>query len=163
MSLGLTVPYQGSEINFWDWQTRAQIVAVGLNLQEDVGKWSTFSFPLCLAAANIYLVLKYTAWIWQTHLLQCMLAEQAILLCKNRQIGLCPKVMKKWWYSKIRNYTVKKIHVYGSCSVVSNSLWLMDCSPPGSSVHGILQAILEWFAIPSSSGTQTWTWANSRR
>lgn len=61
--------YQGSEINFWDWQTRAQIVALGLNLQEDVGKWSTFSFPLCLAAANIYLVLKCTAWIWQTHFL----------------------------------------------------------------------------------------------
>ena len=27
-----------------------------------------------------------------------------------------------------------------SCSVPSNSLQLMDCSPPGSSVHGILQA-----------------------
>ena len=27
----------------------------------------------------------------------------------------------------------------------------MDCSPPGSSVHGIFQArILEWVAIPSS-------------
>ena len=27
----------------------------------------------------------------------------------------------------------------------------MDCSPPGSSVHGILQArILEWIAISSS-------------
>ena len=27
----------------------------------------------------------------------------------------------------------------------------MNCSPPGSSVHGILQArILEWAAIPSS-------------
>ena len=27
----------------------------------------------------------------------------------------------------------------------------MDCSPPGSSVHGILQAgIMEWVAIPSS-------------
>ena len=27
----------------------------------------------------------------------------------------------------------------------------MDCSPPGSSVHGILQArILEWVALPSS-------------
>ena len=26
----------------------------------------------------------------------------------------------------------------------------MDCSPPGSSVHGILQArILEWVAVPS--------------
>ena len=29
----------------------------------------------------------------------------------------------------------------------------MDCSPPGSSVHGILQArILEWVAIFSSRG-----------
>ena len=29
----------------------------------------------------------------------------------------------------------------------------MDCSPPGSSVHGILQArILEWVAIPFSRG-----------
>ena len=29
----------------------------------------------------------------------------------------------------------------------------MDCSPPGSSVHRILQArILEWVAIPSSKG-----------
>ena len=29
----------------------------------------------------------------------------------------------------------------------------MDCSPPGSSVHGIFQArILEWFAISSSRG-----------
>ena len=26
----------------------------------------------------------------------------------------------------------------------------MDCSLPGSSVHGILQAILEWVAMPSS-------------
>ena len=36
-------------------------------------------------------------------------------------------------------------------SVVSDSLWPMDCSPPGSAVHGILQArILEWVAMPSS-------------
>ena len=29
----------------------------------------------------------------------------------------------------------------------------MDCSPPGSSVHGILQArILEWVAIPFVQG-----------
>ena len=31
---------------------------------------------------------------------------------------------------------------------------LMDCSPPGSSVHGIFQArILEWVAMPSSRGS----------
>jgi len=30
----------------------------------------------------------------------------------------------------------------------------MDCGPPGSSVHGILQArILEWVAVPSSRGS----------
>ena len=30
----------------------------------------------------------------------------------------------------------------------------MDCSPPGFSVHGILQArILEWAAMPSSRGS----------
>ena len=38
-----------------------------------------------------------------------------------------------------------------SHSVVSNSLWPMDCGPPGSAVHGILQArILEWVATPFS-------------
>ena len=39
------------------------------------------------------------------------------------------------------------------CSAVSDSLWPMDCSPPGSSVHGILQArILEWVDISYSKG-----------
>ena len=37
------------------------------------------------------------------------------------------------------------------CSVVSDSLWPLDCSPPGSSVHEISQArTLEWVAISSS-------------
>ena len=35
-----------------------------------------------------------------------------------------------------------------------------DCSPPGSSVHGILQAsILEWIAMPSSRGS---SWPRDR-
>ena len=38
-----------------------------------------------------------------------------------------------------------------SCSVVTDSLQSMNCSPSGSSVHGILQArILEWVAVSSS-------------
>ena len=33
----------------------------------------------------------------------------------------------------------------------------VDCSPPGSSVHGILQArILEWVVMPSSRGIHEW-------
>ena len=36
-----------------------------------------------------------------------------------------------------------------SCSVVSNSLQPMDCSLPGSSIHGTLQIrTLVWVAIP---------------
>ena len=44
-----------------------------------------------------------------------------------------------------------------------------DCSPPGSSVHGILQArTLEWVAIPFSRGPsqlrdQTWVSGNANR
>ena len=43
------------------------------------------------------------------------------------------------------------------CLVTQSSLTLCnprDCSPPGSSVHGILQTrILEWVAMPSSRGS----------
>ena len=38
----------------------------------------------------------------------------------------------------------------------------MDCSPPGSSVHGILP-VLEWVAIPFSRGSpqpRNWTWVS---
>ena len=46
-----------------------------------------------------------------------------------------------------------------SCSTLCNP---MDCSPPGSSVHGILHArILEWAAITflqRSSQPRDWTW-----
>ena len=53
----------------------------------------------------------------------------------------------------------QKVFKAQSCPTLSDS---MDCSPPGSSVHGILQAkILEWVAIPFSRGSswprdQTW-------
>ena len=53
------------------------------------------------------------------------------------------------------------VSAYG-CSVVSvMSLWdPVDCSPPGSSVHGFLQArILEWLAVPSSRGS---SWPRDR-
>ena len=38
------------------------------------------------------------------------------------------------------------------CPILSNP---MDCSPPGSSVHGIFQArVLEWGAIAFSTGEE---------
>ena len=46
---------------------------------------------------------------------------------------------------------------YSTCLIAQSCPILcdpMDCSPPGSSVHGILQArILEWAAMPSFQGS----------
>ena len=43
------------------------------------------------------------------------------------------------------------------CTVVSDSLWPLDCSPPGSFVHGIFQArILEQVAISYSGDLPNW-------
>ena len=52
------------------------------------------------------------------------------------------------FYSPIRMASLLLSHV---CAQSSPTLCdPMDCSPPGSCVHGILQAILEWVAISSS-------------
>ena len=59
-----------------------------------------------------------------------------------------------------------KVLVAQSCLTLCNP---MNCSPPGASVHGILQArILEWVAIPfsrwsSRSRDQTWPFCIGRR
>ena len=50
-----------------------------------------------------------------------------------------------------KHFTCMRARSLLSCQTLCNS---MDCSPPGSSVHGILQArILEWVAMPSSRGS----------
>ena len=55
-----------------------------------------------------------------------------LLICKMKTVLCCAKLL---W----------------SCQILCES---MDCNPPGSSVHGILQArILEWIAMPSSRGS----------
>ena len=51
----------------------------------------------------------------------------------------------------LRLALIKSMH---ASSVMSDSFWTLDYSPPGSSVHGILQAsVLEWLAISSSWGS----------
>ena len=50
-------------------------------------------------------------------------------------------------------------------SVISDSYDPMDCSPPGSSVHGISQAkMLEWTAVSFSRGSSwSFTWTEIQR
>ena len=54
-----------------------------------------------------------------------------------------------------------KVLVTQSCPTLCDP---MDCNPPGSSVHGILQArIFEWVAITFSRGStwsKVWTWVS---
>ena len=74
---------------------------------------------------------------------------------------LAPKFKTTWPLSNhFRGcFPLLKILVTQSCPTLYTS---MDCSPPGSSVHGILQArILEWVAISffrgsSQSRYRTW-------
>ena len=68
-----------------------------------------------------------------------------------------PGPMKRWTTHIVTDtYTRLCIHVMKSevaqtCPTLCDPV---DCSPPGSSIHGILQArILEWVAIPSSRGS----------
>ena len=71
------------------------------------------------------------------------------------------------WHIRLANEFIVNPHF---TSVCMRALWLqscltlcdpMDCSPPGSSVHEILQTrILEWVAVPSSGGSsppRNWT------
>ena len=55
-------------------------------------------------------------------------------------------------YTYILKYTYICAYMHAqSCPTFYN---LMDCSPPGSSVHGIFQArMLGWVAISSSRGS----------
>ena len=70
--------------------------------------------------------------------------------------------LEKWTYSQSGMCCKKGVCLYfflcvRVCSVTQLCLTLCDprdCSPPGSSVHGILQVrILEWTAISSSRGS----------
>ena len=62
-----------------------------------------------------------------------------------------------WWILVHSTVLNKCAHCDVLCLVTQSCLSLcnsMDCSPPGSSVHGLLQArTLEWVAMPSSRGS----------
>ena len=53
-----------------------------------------------------------------------------------------PSIFKVFWWTYYMCVCVL------NCSVMSDSLDPLDCSPPGSSVHGILQARILWSGFP---------------
>ena len=79
----------------------------------------------------------------------------------------CMLNTEKCWWRKLKKfyinenvycaYVLKEDVVKMSCMHAQSLQTLcdpVDCSPPGSSVHGILQArVLEWITMPSSKGS----------
>ena len=68
---------------------------------------------------------------------------------------------RKWAEIEHNTFFKVKVLVPQLCPTLCDP---MDCSPPGSSVHGILQArALEWVAMPfsrESSQPRDWTWVS---
>ena len=59
--------------------------------------------------------------------------------------------LSQWDMEHVSPFPVVKVKVALSCLILCDPV---DCSLPGSPVHGILQAwILEWVAIPFSRGS----------
>ena len=84
---------------------------------------------------------------WQTELTQCSSAFSAPSVLS---FSLPPA-----WYQPRCSFStsslVRACSVTQSCPTLCNPV---DCSPPASSVHGVLQArILEWVSISSSRGS----------
>ena len=78
-----------------------------------------------------------------------------IVLCHY----VCDDLLQQQWETNINTLSKGQVRVCAqSCLTLCNP---MDCSPPGSSVHRILQArILEWIAISGSGGSsQPRAWA----
>ena len=81
--------------------------------------------------------------------------------CRKPSVpDLTCNAVSRWGLGEVFCYSSLSwlIHSYcvHTCSASSSqTLWdPMDCNPPGSSVHVILQAwILEWVAMPSSRGS----------
>ena len=72
------------------------------------------------------------------------------------QVGEEDQKMELTYFLFKKKQSDSVVYVSGCMHVQSHPTLCnhMDCSPPGSSVHGILQArILEWVAISSSRGS----------
>ena len=118
-------------------------------------KASTFSvLPRCLT--KLILIWTCRRWCrigecdaWSSPLLFLFHGPKQLLTPENN--------MPNKYYPSVRLAMLDKncLHLLLSLvAIESDSCDPVDCSPPGTSIHGILQAgILQWVAMPSSRGS----------
>ena len=101
--------------------------------------------------------LEYRIWFWGLSLL--FFCKYPIHIMLQRCLlpsfhGNCTAIIcyRLTFFTTWQEKLGMRAKLLPSCSTVTSEL--MDYSPPGSSVHGILQArTLEWVAMPSSRGS----------
>ena len=93
----------------------------------------------------------------------CACWSSLCLFWKNVYLGLLP-IFLFWLFVSLILSCMSSLYILGISPLSNMCMWSvaqlcltlcgpMDCSPPGSSVHGILQEkILEWGAISYSGG-----------
>ena len=109
--------------------------------------WGGVLYTLNLYSAVCQLLLSKTGKIFKKH--------KRINRTKKNNRSLC---FSRFWLDRKNSY----IHWIFYCCLFTKSCLIfcnpMDCSPPGSSVHGISQArILKWVAVSFSRGS-SWPW-----
>ena len=96
----------------------------------------------CLLPQSLKICSLYLCLFW------CLIYKVIVIIFLN-SVYLCKYTVLLFLF-----LTYFTPYVCVCCLVMSNSLQPMDCSLPGSSIHGILQArILEWVAISFSRGS----------
>ena len=115
-----------------------------------------------MSSSRWVITLTWLSWSWSSFLYRSSVYS-CHLFCHNRIL----LNHRNWWRSDTRygvgdpekhdaqqNMSDTEGSIQWACSVAQLCLTLcnpMDCSPPGSSVHGILQVrMLEWIAISFS-------------
>ena len=112
---------------------------------------------------GMYWILDRVTWSRQCPEPDCphprvLLSSKFLLAVHSKQtrdsLGPPPHHLSIWTLSFSPVLSNRNIIWKWSRSVMSDSLWALGYSPPGSSVHGILQArVLEWVAISFSRGS----------
>jgi len=135
-----------------------------LGLLKQTGSFHLFFKSIFIGVSLVYNVVLISAVQW---------SEPAICI----YICICPfldflpiYVTTEHWVEVPVLFSIFSLVTYFMCVCLQllSHVWIffdhMDCSSPGSSVHGILQArILEWVAVSSSRGSswlRGWTWGS---
>ena len=121
----------------------------GLLLKVTLITWPSYSTPFIVPKRNEeYVHPKTCTWVF----------TEAIFIISKAKLKLTKMSVSKWINKCVLVYSTKynEILVSLDCLTAKSCPALcdpMDCSPPGSSLHGIFPArILEWVAMPSSRG-----------